>query len=510
MSMSIVQDSLVCRFFLALWSALAGAWQDSRVGSALRAFGRRFAQAVRESVLCQFVWREGTLPRLWPESVTCSVLTLILNLPCAVCKLIYRAGKPLWDGSVFARAVAWACGKPFFFLGAFMAIMLLAPHNSWNNLYGLVGAVALVAVFALGSAPRPSRKLQVAELGPYFIFFMTFVCYAFWSSLDWKLSLRFVGFYLAAFLLCLLAVSSVRKYEQVELVTALVMTGLTVAALYGCYQGVIGVEVVANQQDLSLNAGMPGRVYAFFDNPNNFAELLVMLIPLDYALFLNAKTWRGRVTSLFSLGVCGVALAFTYSRSGWLGFALATVVFILFWNWKLVPLLLVLGVCAIPFLPETIYHRILTIGNMKDSSTSYRFAIYKASGVLMKDYWLRGVGLGSTILTKTFRGYPPMFDGNFPIHTHNNYLQVWAEMGLGGLVTFICALLYQLKKGVKGFVSCTDKRVKNLLAAAIAGFCGILLISVAEYTWFYARNMFVYFFLFGLIAACVKLARKST
>ena len=29
--------------------------------------------------------------------------------------------------------------------------------------------------------------------------------------------------------------------------------------------------------------------------------------------------------------------------------------------------------------------------------------------------------------------------------------------------------------------------------------------SVAEYTWFYPRNMFLYWFLFGLIAACLKL-----
>ncbi len=152
----------------------------------------------------------------------------------------------------------------------------------------------------------------------------------------------------------------------------------------------------------------------------------------------------------------------------------------------------------------------MTIGNTKDTSTSYRFAIYKASGVLMKDYWLRGVGLGSDILTQTFRGYPPMFDGNFPIHTHNNYLQMWAETGLFGLISFISMLLYQLKTGTKAFLACTDKRVKNLLAAAMAGFCGILLISVAEYTWFYARNMFTYFFLFGVIAACIKLSGKST
>ena len=197
------------------------------------------------------------------------------------------------------------------------------------------------------------------------------------------------------------------------------------------------------------------------------------------------------------------ARAFSSSES----FALATVVFIAFWNWKLLPLLVALGICCIPLLPETIYNRILTIGNTKDTSTSYRFAIYKASGVLMEDYWLRGVGLGSDILTKTFKGYPPMFDGNFPIHTHNNYLQMWAETGLFGGLSFLAMLVYQLKTGIKAYVAGTDRRVKNLLAAAVAGFCGILLISVAEYTFFYPRNMFTFFFLFGVIAACVKLCR---
>lgn len=322
--------------------------------------------------------------------------------------------------------------------------------------------------------------------------------------------MRFVGFHLAAFLLAVLVVSSVKSYEQIQTMVIVVMAGVTVAALYGCYQGVIGVEVVANQQDMALNAGMPGRVYSFFDNPNNFAELLVMLTPLNYAIFLNVKDWRGKLMALVSFGICGIALAFTYSRSGWIGFALATVVFIAFWNWKLIPVLIILGICCIPLLPETIYNRILTIGNTSDSSTSYRFAIYQASGVLMKDYWWRGVGLGSDVLTQAFKNYPTMFDGNYPIHTHNNYLQVWAEMGILGAIAFLGAILYQLKMGIKSFTACKDQRVKNMLAAALAGFCGILVISIAEYTWFYARNMFIYFFLFGIVGVCIKLARKKS
>ena len=510
MTMAMVESSMICQLILGFWVAVTAAWEDSRVVNALRAFGGGVGSAVRGSALCRFLWREGTLSRRWGDSITYMALTVILNIPCAICKWIYKVGKKLWDGSLCFRAASVVCGNTFLLLGLFLAVMLMVPHGNWDNRYALMGALALTALFAIGSGPRASHRLEPGAFGPYYIFFMGFICYAFLSSLDWKPSIRFVGFHLAAFLLAVLVVSSVKKYEQLRLLVVLAVLGLTIAALYGCYQGVTGVKVVANQQDLSVNAGMPGRVYSFFDNPNNFAELLVMLMPFTYALFLNAKSWRGKLAAVFSLGVCGAALGFTYSRSGWLGFALATVVFIIFWNWRLIPLLIALGLCCVPLLPETIYNRILTIGNTKDTSTSYRFAIYKASGVLMKDYWLRGVGLGSDILTQTFRGYPPMFDGNFPIHTHNNYLQMWAETGLFGLISFISMLLYQLKTGTKAFLACTDKRVKNLLAAAMAGFCGILLISVAEYTWFYARNMFTYFFLFGVIAACIKLSGKST
>lgn len=507
--MTIIQSSGVCRFFMMLWTALVGAWEGSGLCRAFQACERGIAGAVRGSGVCWFLWRDGTLPKSWPQSITCTVLSVILNLPCAICRWLYRLGKGLWDGSVCFQALSAMGGAAFLFLGLFMAVMLMAPHSLWNNLYGLFGAVAVAGLFAVGCASRPKNRIETADLGPYYILFMAFICYAFLTSLSWRLSVRFVGFHLAAFLIAVLVVSTVKSYEQLQTLAVTVLAGVTVAALYGCYQGVIGVEVVANQQDMVLNAGMPGRVYSFFDNPNNFGEILVMLMPLDYALFLNAKTFRGKMAALVSFGICGIALAFTYFRSGWIGLVLATLVFVAFWNWKLIPLFILLGLCCIPLLPETIYNRILTIGNKSDSSLNYRFAIYEASGVLLKDYWWRGVGLGSDVLTQTFKNYPTMFDGNYPIHTHNNYLQMWAETGILGMTAFLSALLYQLKAGLKAYTAATDRRLKNLLAAALAGFCGILVISVPEYTWFYARNMFVYFFLFGIIGACVKLARRS-
>ena len=506
--MSVSENSAIVRFFIALWSTLSDSWPHSGPGRLFGCIGRAIRGQVERSAVCRFLWREGALPRGWPYSLSCRFFTALINLPCALAKWIYKVGRRLWDGSLAFQVISALGGASFAFLGLFMLVMLCAPHSLWNNLYGLMGALGLTVLFVLGSAARPRLRLELDRLGPYMLLYMGLVVYALAGSMSTSMSVRFFAFHLTGFLIVLLVVSCVRKYEQLQLMAVLAVVGITVAALYGCYQGYIGVEVVPSQQDMIVNEGMPGRVYSFFDNPNNFAELLAMLIPLDVALLLNAKGWRGRLLSLFSLGVCVAAIGLTYGRASWLGLALAVVVFLGLMNWRFIPLFIVLGICAIPLLPETIYNRILTIGNTQDSSTRYRFSIFEATGELLKTYWLRGVGLGSDVMQAVFRAqYPPMSNGAYPIHTHNNYLQMWVEAGIVGAVAYVALLLHQLKAGVKSVLACTDRRVKSMLSAALAGLCGIMLISVAEYTWFYPRNMFVFWFLMGLIGAGVKLTR---
>lgn len=502
--MSITKSSLFLRLLLALWHA--GTY------SAPARFCRWLEGGVRRvfsgSALWRFAWREGAVSRAWGKSLSCRLFTALINIPCALVKAIYKAGRRVWEASLFVRLLLALGGVSFFFLGLFMLGMLSVPHGMWDNTYALLGAVALTALFVAGSAARRGWRLELDELGPYMVLYMACICIALAGSLSTHLSLRFFAFHVTGFLLVLLAVSSVRKYEQLQLMVSLAVVGISIAALYGCYQAYIGVDIVPSQQDMAVNAGMPGRVYSFFDNPNNFAEQLEMLLPLNFALFLNCR-WRGKVLSLISLGLGLVAIGATYGRASWIGLALAVVVFLALLDWRWVPVILVLGVAAIPFLPETIYNRILTIGNSEDSSIQYRFTIYDTTANLMEDYWVRGVGLGSDVMKQVFQTYPTNFDGSYPIHTHNNYLQMWGETGIWGILSFLGLLLWQLKRGVKAFLAAPDRRVKRLLAAAIGAFCGILVIGLAEYTWFYPRNMFTYWFLFGVIAAGIKLTRTT-
>ncbi len=506
--MSIVENSFFGGFLLALWSALASAWSESTLNRLFNALAAWAARLAKGSLLCRLVSREGALDRAWPRSVTCQLLTALANLPCALIKLLYRALRPLWEGSFFARLLTALGGAAAPILGLLMLVMLCAPHDYWNNVYGFLGAAAVCALYILGVGGT-RRRIELERLGPRLIFFFGFVCVAFATSWSTSLSLRFFLFHVTCLLVVLILVSSVQTFEQLQTTVAVALLGVLVASLYGCYQGVVGVPVVANQQDPILNAGMPGRVYSLFDNPNNFAEVLVMFLPLALALLLTARTWRGRIGALAVLGSGVAAIGYTLSRSGWLGLMLAVFVFLALLEWRVVPFAVLGALALFPFLPETVVRRFLTIGNRRDTSTLYRFAIYGATGDLLKDYWFQGVGLGSDVMRKVFAQYPAMYDGNHPIHTHNNYLQMWVELGLAGGLAYLGVVLGQVKSGIKALYAAQNRRVRILLAGAVGAFCGILLIGVAEYTWFYPRNMFFFWFLFAVISTCVKLVGKE-
>lgn len=507
--MSITANSTVVQFILHLWKTMICLWRQSAVGSWCSRVGRALHTCALHSSVCRLILRDGVITRTWPESVLYRAVSVLGKLPCGLFQWLHKTVRGIWDGSAVFRALSALGGAAWLPLGLVFMVMLCVPHEQWDNLYGFLGVVAVTVLFLIGSMTRSRQRLQVEQLGPYLIFYILFICYGLAASFSVSLSMRFFVFHLTCFLIVLLMVSSIQKYLQLYWMLVLVGAGLALAALYGCYQGHIGVAVVPSQQDMILNAGMPGRVYSFFDNPNNFAEILVMLIPLMLALLLNTRSLGGRLGALLVLGASVVAIGHTYSRSGWIGLVGAIVLFFAFRNWRLVPVMIVLVAAAIPFLPESIYNRILTIGNMNDSSTLYRFSIYEITGTLLKDYGLRGVGLGNDVMETVFRQYPAMYNGAYPIHTHNNYLQMWGEVGFFGLLAYLAAVFGQLKAGVKAFARSTDRRLKNMLSAAIASMCGILVISIVEYTWFYPRNMFLFWFLFGVIAVCVKMIRTQ-
>ena len=251
--MSVAQNSALVRFFAALWAVLRDGWADSVPGKILRRIEIAVRHGVEGSVLWQFVWRDGRLPGGWPESLTCRVVTFIINIPCMIVQWLYKIWKNVWDGSIAFRIASALGGATFVFLGLSMLLMLVVDHANWNNAYTLLCMYGVMMLFMAGCMARPRHRLDLDKLGPYYTLFMAFVCYGFLCSLGTdfssglvsgvtgSLSWRFFVFHAIAFLITLLTVSAVQKVEQLQLMLVISLFGLTVSALYGCYQGYIGV-----------------------------------------------------------------------------------------------------------------------------------------------------------------------------------------------------------------------------------------------------------------------------
>lgn len=517
--MTVVSGSLFCQFFLALGLAFRDAWSGSLLRRLCRPFARVFRRIAevwrrwwRGSAVVHFFFsREGVLTRAWPGSVCCRTLSLLVNLPAAVLHWIYVKLQAWFDGSVFSR-LAFAMGEQVpIAMGWLMLLIMNIDYEQWNNGYSLAGFVLLLLLFLAGGMRRRSLRLDVARTGLYPVIFFLAVCLSFPLSLYPDLSQRYLVYHIPCALCVLLTVSAVERPGQLERLACFGCLGMSGAACWGVIQRVQGVEIVAAYVDRALNPDMPGRVFSFYDNPNAFAEMLVMLIPVGVALLLGGKKWYSRLIGLFSAGVGALALIMTYCRASWVGLTVAAVVFLFFWNWKLLPVVAVVGLACLPLLPDAVLQRIRTIFNPADKSTASRVPLMQAGLRIIRSRPILGAGLGGDAVRQACAEQGAyIFDRGAFTHSHNTYLQVWLEHGLLGLAAFVAACWHAAKAGAAAFRQEGVARSTRFIAlGATSALLGSLVSGLADYLFNYPRVMLIFWFSVSLLMAGVKLSRRS-
>ena len=388
-------------------------------------------------------------------------------------------------------------------------IMLLwiIPFAYWNNAYSLMGFSLLLVLFYAGSMRRADFQLDITTVGFYPVVLFGAVTLSVFSSYAPSLSLRFLFYHISAALCVVVTVSAVRHVEDLKRLAAGGGVCVLVSSLYGVYQRIQGVEVNRSNVDLKVNAGMPGRVDSFFDNANTFAEVLILLLPLVLALILCSKHLYSKLLAGGTLVVGVAALGMTYSRASWVGIACAMAVMVFLWRPKLIPLCGVLCVLCIPLLPTTIWNRILTIGNFSDSSTMNRLPTLRAAIAVIASRPVRGVGLG-TAVPKVFIADWNLYHADFPyVHSHNFYLEVWLQTGIVGVVSFIGAMLWNIKQAARTVRRCQNSAARTITCASAAALCGAMVCGLADYLWNYPRVMVIFWFVFAVALAGTKLCR---
>ena len=484
-------------------------YRESLFYTGLGRFFTGLGRRCRDSLIIGACCREGALARAWGDSLTCRVLSFLLSLPGLVLHRLYLALKTPCDESVMLGLV-FEAGEGAALLESWAILGLwIIPFDYWDNGYHLLGYLAVLALLYLRMMKR-GQTLRLDKVGLFLAVLAAAAVLAVPLSHYPALSGRYLRYHIICMLCVLTTVSAPRHAGDLKRLAAAGSVVILVSAAWGVVQRLQGVEIVASYVDKTLNAGMPGRVQSYFDNPNTYAQVLVMLMPLTAALMITSKKPLGKLAALCVLLAGALALGMTYSRASWIGLVLAAGLFLILWKPGLIPPILILAVICIPLLPESIMNRILTIGRAtSDSTVTSRFPLYQAGAELLKQSPLTGAGLGGDAVRQYILDHQIYELMVYYAHLHNVFLEVWVESGLLGFLSFLAASLWGLKGMARGSRQGSDKTVQIFSAACCASVAGSLLTGLVDYIWAYPRVMCIFWFVFAFGLAAVRLAGES-
>ena len=484
-------------------------YKESLFYTGLARFFTGLGRRCRDSVIVGACCREGVLARDWRDSVTCRALSFLLSLPGLLLHRLYLACREKCDESVLLGLV-FEAGDGAALLESWAILGLwIIPFDYWDNGYHLLGYLAVLAFLYLRMIHR-GQPLRLDRAGLYPAVLALAAVLAIPLSHYPELSARYLRYHLICMLCVLTTVSAPRHAGDLKRLAAAGSAVILISAAWGVVQRLQGVEIVASYVDKTLNAGMPGRVQSYFDNPNTYAQVLVMLLPLTAALMVTSKKALGRAAALCVLLAGVLALGMTYSRASWIGLAAAAVIFLILWKPGLIPPIILLAVICIPLLPESIMNRILTIGKAtSDSTVTSRFPLYQAGFEVLKQSPVTGAGLGGDAVREYILDHKIYKLMIYYAHLHNVFLEVWVESGLLGFLSFAAASLWGLKGMARGSRQGSDKTVQVFSAACCGSVAGSLLTGMVDYIWAYPRVMCIFWFVFALGLAAMRLAGEE-
>jgi O-antigen ligase len=213
--------------------------------------------------------------------------------------------------------------------------------------------------------------------------------------------------------------------------------------------GLVPLVLVARgflRDPLILNFDLSHRFAFPLDHPNTAGYVLAMSIPLCLLVALvKAGWWRG----LGFLSYVGqtLALVLTFSRGAWLGWAAAMLYLALTaQKWKYLAALMTLALACVLAVPS-IQDRLASITRPdEDPAMRERLQRLTSSLQLGVDHPILGVGYGRGRLKESLRPYlkGTILEDSPVLHTHNVYVELFAETGLLGLFAFLWLLGHTL------------------------------------------------------------------
>lgn len=398
------------------------------------------------------------------------------------------------------------CGSMFLHPAFFVAVaVVMAPIFPTMVVLGLICAGFFSLFLVLGVDRQ--REITATPINAYVLLYAAVYFYAALTSTTLSGSL-FPGLLTILFVMAFFLVTScgIKERKLQWLIWGLLTTGVLVS-LYGFYQAAFPEQFRSVWTDEDMFSSITFRVYSTLENPNVLGEYFLLVIPIGAAVLLTAESWSKRILALAACGIMGVCLILTYSRGCYLGLLFAAAVFLVLLDRRF----LILGIIAVAlcplYLPESVLTRFTSIGDMGDTSTSYRVYIWLGTLAMLKDYWFCGVGPGMDAYNMVYPEYA--YNAITAPHSHNLFLQITCDAGICGIGVFLLLLVGFYRMMFTAIAREGDKKAKIFQIAGVSAVTGFLVQSMTDYTFYNYRVLLLFWVVLGLCVLFTRMGRQE-
>ena len=243
---------------------------------------------------------------------------------------------------------------------------------------------------------------------------------------------------------------------------------------------------------------MPGDLAGYL------GPILCLSLSLSFLKLKNGIKYFLRIETILLLSLLLISLA----RGAWLGFAAAVCFLGILENRKIlyvtVAFLLILGI-IVPYLIETplnILGRLKSVFVLSDSSSLDRKAIWQAAIRMVKDRPLFGLGYTTFMgnFAKYGKDYYYLKCGIIP-YAHNCYLQIAAETGIVGLLSFLWLIGAFFIHSIRSLMKIKDKFHHAVLSGISAGIIATLVHSAVDTNLYSLQLSVLFWLMLGINAA---------